>query len=165
MSKRLFSRQRDGLTRRDLLLMAGATATLASYSHAAKSASGGLTIVIDDVKHGEDVFAYISRKKGGFDQAAYQQVIGAANDFKEGDQAIGVGAADEASRRKARALLSNTKIKDLYQRPLFEDDLQKLIWQTTDQAQYEHVKDWTMGQLTKFLITETEEKSKLLWMA
>ncbi|RVG45378.1 ethanolamine ammonia-lyase subunit EutB [Sinorhizobium meliloti] len=162
MSKRLFSRQRDGLTRRDLLLMAGATATLASYSHAAKSASGGLTIVIDDVKHGEDVFAYISRKKGGFDQAAYQQVIGAANDFKEGDQAIGVGAADEASRRKARALLSNTKIKDLYQRPLFEDDLQKLIWQTTDQAQYEHVKDWTMGQLTKFLITETEEKIKAI---
>ncbi|ACP26429.1 putative ethanolamine/propanediol ammonia-lyase heavy chain [Sinorhizobium fredii NGR234] len=162
MSKRLFSHHRDGLTRRDLLVMAGATATLATYSHIAKGASGGRPIVINDVKDGEDVFAYVGRTKGGFDQTAYQQVIGAANEFKEGDQAIGVGAADEASRRNARALLTNTKIKDLYEHPLFEDDLQRLIWQTTDQAQHERVRDWSMGQLKEFLLTESEENIKAL---
>lgn len=160
MSKRLFSHQRGGLTRRDLLVMAGAAATLASYGRVARSASDASTVVIDDVKLGEDVFAYIGRIKGRFDQAAYQQVIGAANEFKEGDQAIGVGAENEASRRNARALLANTRIRDLHQRPLFEDDLQKLIWQTTDKAKFEKVKDWTMGQLKEFLLTESEEKIK-----
>ncbi len=47
-------------------------------------------IAIKDVKPGEDVFKYIERVKGSFDQTLYQQVIGAANAFKEGDQAIGV---------------------------------------------------------------------------
>ena len=102
--------------------------------------AGGGTIAITEVKPGEDVFAYISRVQGGFDQTLYQQVIGAANDFKEGDQAIGVGAADEATRENARALLANTKIKDLHEHPLLVDDLQQLIWQTTDQAQYAKVR-------------------------
>ena len=80
-------------------------------------------------------------------------MIGAANDFKEGDQTIGVGAADEATRDNARALLANTKIRDLHEHPLLVDDLQQLIWQTTDQAQYAKVQDWTMGQLKEFLLT------------
>lgn len=161
MSKRLFSHQCDGLSRRDLLIVAGAAAaTLASYSQVAKSATGGGAIVIDDVKQGEDVFAYIGRIRGGFDQGAYQQLIGAANEFKEGDQAIGVGAEDAATRANARTLLANTKIQNLHEHPLFEDDLQKLIWQTTDQAQYEKVKDWTMGQLKEFLLKGSEEEIK-----
>ncbi|MEZ0000077.1 ethanolamine ammonia-lyase [Sinorhizobium fredii] len=161
MTKSLFSDQHQGISRRDLLLVAGTAATtLASYGHIARAAPAGGTLVIDEVKQGEDVFAYVSRIKGGFDQTAYQQVIGAANEFKEGDQAIGVGAADETSRRSARALLANTKIKDLHEHPLFEDDLQQLIWQTTDRAQYEKVKDWTMGQLKEFLLTSPEDKIK-----
>ncbi|WP_026186658.1 ethanolamine ammonia-lyase subunit EutB [Ensifer sp. BR816] len=160
MTKGWFSHEHDGISRRDLLVMAGAAAALASYSHSARAALGGGSFTIDEVKQGEDVFAYISRIKGGFDQTAYQQVIGAANEFKEGDQAIGVSAENETTRRNARALLTNTKINDLYQRPLFEDDLQKLIWQTTDRAQYEKVKDWTMGQLKVFLLREPEENIK-----
>ncbi|QRM57845.1 ethanolamine ammonia-lyase subunit EutB [Sinorhizobium sp. BG8] len=161
MNKGVLSNQNDGLSRRELLTMAGVTAvTLASYSHSARGAPGGETIVIEEVKQGEDVFAYITRVKGAFDLTGYQQVIGAANMFKEGDQTIGVGAKDEATRTNARALLANTKIKDLHQRPLFEDDLQRLIWQTTDQAQYEVVKDWTMGQLKEFLLSEPEDKIK-----
>ena len=75
-------------------------------------------------------------------------------------EAIGVGAEDEATRKNARALLANTKIKDLYEHPLLVDDLQKLIWQTTDQAQYAKVKDWTMGQLKEFLLTEVRGRDQ-----
>ena len=70
------------------------------------------------------------------------------------------GLSDEATRKNARALLTNTKIKDLHEHPLLEDDLQRLIWQTTDQAQYAKVKDWTMGQLKEFLLTEPEARSR-----
>jgi ethanolamine ammonia-lyase large subunit len=115
---------------------------------------------IQEMKKGEDVFAYIKRIKGKFDSTLYQQVIGAANDFKEGDLTIGVGAKDEATRKITRELLANTKIKDLYEHPLFVDNLQKLIYKTTDQAQYEKVKNWTMGELKTFLLTKSESEIK-----
>jgi ethanolamine ammonia-lyase large subunit len=117
-------------------------------------------VTIRDVKPGEDVFGYIQRVKGSFDQTLYQQVIGASNVFKEGDETIKVGADDGKTRENARALLANTKIKDLYEHPLLADDLQKLIWQTTDAGQYGKVKDWTMGQLKEFLLTKSEAEIK-----
>ncbi|MRR33550.1 ethanolamine ammonia-lyase [bacterium] len=126
----------------------------------AESAAPEAPNTITDIKPGEDVFAYITRIKGKFDQRLYQQVIGASNDFKEGDQTIGVGAADEKTRQNARTLLSNTKLKDLHEHPLFVDDLQKLIWTTTDQARYEKVKGWTMGELKTFLLTRSEAEIK-----
>ncbi|NLI80321.1 MAG: ethanolamine ammonia-lyase [Deltaproteobacteria bacterium] len=139
--------------------MGAAGATLAGVAVAAESLAREV-IAIREVKEGEDVFAYVARIKGRFDQTLYRQVIGAANAFKEGDVAIGVGAKDEATRQNARALLSNTKIKDLFVHPLLEDDLQKLIWKTTDRDGYETVKDWTMGQFKTFLLTQPETAIK-----
>jgi ethanolamine ammonia-lyase large subunit len=134
-------------------------ATTMCFGAICLSASCG-AVTIAEVKPGEDVFAYITRVHGGFDQTLYQQVIGASNAFKEGDQTIGVGADNEATRQNARTLLANTKIKDLYAHPLWVDDLQKLIWKSTDQAQYEKVKDWTMGELKVFLLTKSEAEIK-----
>ena len=149
------------MSRRQFLVMVGAaSAALAGYRIAARAASGGGTIAVPEVAPGEDVFAYIGRVKGGFDQTLYRQLLGAANDFKEGDQAIGVAAADETTRANARALLANTKIRDLHEHPLLVDELQRLIWQTTDQAQYAQVQDWTMGQLKEFLLTASEPDIK-----
>jgi ethanolamine ammonia-lyase large subunit len=142
------------------MMVGAAGATLAGYKVVARAATGGGTIAVREVKPGEDIFAYIGRIKGGFDQTLYQQVIGATNDFKEGDQAIGVAAADAATRENARTLLANTKIKDLDEHPLLVDDLQRLIWRTTDQAQRAKVTDWTMGELKEFLLTASEPEIK-----
>jgi ethanolamine ammonia-lyase large subunit len=143
-----------------MLAMMGATTGAIGYSIVAKAASDEGTVAVAEVKPREDVFAYVSRTKGRFDQALYRQVIGAANDFKEGDQAIGVGAKDEATRKNARALLANTRIRDLDAHPLLVDDLQKLIWQTTDKNENAKVQDWTMGQLKEFLLTRSEAEIK-----
>jgi len=151
----------EGIHRRQFLgIMGVAGMTLAGIALASKAASAAEAIAIKEAKPGEDVFAYITRVKGGFDQTFYKQVIGASNAFKEGDLTIGVGAADETTRQNARALLTNTKLKDLYDHPFLADDLQKLIWQTTDQAQYEKVKGWTMGELKDFLLTKPEAEIK-----
>jgi len=120
--------------------------------------SGAVTI--KDVKPGEDVFSYIQRVKGSFDQKLYQQVIGASNPFKEGDQTIGVGADNNTSRENARKLLANTKIKDLTNHPLLNDDLYKFIAKSIDSAQYNKIKDWTMGKMKTFLLTKTESEIK-----
>jgi ethanolamine ammonia-lyase large subunit len=149
----------QGLSRRHVIAMMGAASGAIATGYA-MAASDRSAIAIEEAKPGEDVFAYVSRVKGKFDQSLYQQIIGAANDFKEGDQAIGVGAKDEASRKNARALLASTRIRDLHEHPLHVDDLQKLIWQTTDKNQYAKVQDWTMGRLKQLLLTGSEDQIK-----
>jgi ethanolamine ammonia-lyase large subunit len=152
--------EHEGIQRRTFLAMMGvAGAAFAGVTLTAKRAAAE-AFKIQEMKQGEDVFAFINRIKGKFDQTLYQRVIGAANDFKEGDLTIGVGAKDDATRNIARELLANTKIKDLHEHPLHVDNLQKLIWKTTDQALYEKVKDWTMRDLKEFLLTRSESDIK-----
>ena len=152
----------DGMSRRNFLVMVGAAAAaLAGYRSVARAASGGGTIAVAEVKPGEDVFAYISRVKGGFDP----DTLSAGDRRRERFQGGGSGhrrwqPRTTTTRANARALLANTKIKDLHEHPLLVDDLQRLIWQTTDQAQYAKVQDWTMGQLKEFLLTASEPEIK-----
>ncbi len=70
---------------------------------------------------GEDVFGYIRRMQGSHDPRRYAQVLGAANEFKEGDAIVGVAASDDASRRYARTLLANTRLIDLDAHSLHRD--------------------------------------------
>jgi len=124
----------------------------------------GSAVTIKEVKPGECVFKYVERIKGKFDQECYQKVIGAANPYKEGDEAIGLAADDQITRVYARRLISNTKIKDIHEHPLFVDNLQKLIWKTTDKSQYKKVKNWTIGELKNFLLTKSEAEIKgIMW--
>jgi ethanolamine ammonia-lyase large subunit len=119
-------------------------------------------VTIGNVKPGEDVLQYVKRSKGGFDQTLYNQVIGAANAFKEADETLGVAADDELSRENARKLLANTRIKDIVDHSLFVDAQEKLIRETTDPAQYAKVRNWTMGQLKNFLLTASEADIKAI---
>ena len=170
MEENGLSNEMEGLSRRTFLATVGATSALAATAVACRNAADsgektgktapGEGVTIDGLEQNEDIFAYIDRVKGRFDQTLYQQLIGAANAFKEGDLAIGVGARDDASRQNARTLLSNTKLEDLHEHPLLVDNLQKLIWQTTDQTKYDKVRDWTMGELKSFLLTRSEPEIK-----
>jgi len=122
------------------------------------SISGAITI--KGVKPGEDVFKYIQRTKGSFDQVMYQQVIGASNAFKEGDKTIGVGADNNASRENARKLLANTRIKDITTHPLLNDSLYQFVAKSVNQDQYNKIKDWTMGKMKAFLLAKSEAEIK-----
>ena len=56
------------------------------------------------------------------------------------DQTIGVAAVDQATRTTPGPP-DQHEDQDLHEHPLLVDDLQQLIWQTTDQAQYAKVQD------------------------
>jgi ethanolamine ammonia-lyase large subunit len=109
-----------------------------------------------DARPGEDVFAYIRRRKGSFDAALYKQILGAANAFKEGDQITGVAAADDASRAAARTLLSNTQLSDLDAHPPRKDDLFRLLLQSLDPASTAKSSRLTLGELKQRLLTQPE---------
>ncbi len=98
----------------------------------------------------------------GFDLNLYRQLIGHANEFKEGDASLGVAAPNPAARQRARQLLSNTLIADLDAHPIFEDQLTNLIDEWIDQEQRAIAARLTLGELKLFLLMETEDRIKEL---
>ncbi len=121
---------------------------------------------------GEDVFAYMQRLSGQFDRELYLRVLGSANEFKEGDESLGVASADESSRRIARELLAHTRLHDIDELPpktdrLWSDELFQFINRavvsldtlahtalaTAAESERERL---TLGGLKEFLLTREE---------
>lgn len=109
-------------------------------------------------KSAEDLFAFMDRTVGKFDRTTYQQLIGAANAFKEGDQILGVAAADEIMRSKARQLLSNTRLDDILKHPLFEDNLYARLLENLSPDSAKKTSSMTLNELKKFLLTQNESE-------
>ncbi len=105
---------------------------------------------------GEDLIAWVTRSAGQWDQQLYRRILGAANEFKEGDQIVGVAAADEQSRIQARRLLSRTTIEQIDTHPPFRDQLSDLLAQHSDGESYRRIGQMTIGQLKTFLLEEDE---------
>lgn len=115
-------------------------------------------VVVDAPVNMEDIFAYIKRVNGKYEQGLYRKIIGAANEFKEGDMALGVAAATDSTRINARLLLANTKIRDINSHTLHGDAISELIQKTM--VANEDIDDWTIGRLKEFILTEPEDKIK-----
>jgi ethanolamine ammonia-lyase large subunit len=79
----------------------------------------------------EDLFQYIIRQKGSFDLTLYRQLLGAANEFKEGDEIAGIAAASEEDRLNARMLLAETRLKDIREHSVFTDEQSEFIENST----------------------------------
>ncbi len=150
---RLTSPRRSFLTR----LLAGTSLWVVGGGARAVRKAGVATSASD---RDEGIFAYIARLKGRFDPALYRQLLGAANEFKEGDQAIGVAAADEQARARARALLANTRVGDLIARPVFEDSVSSYIDTVVDREITRTVAGWTLAGLKRFLLRKEEAAIK-----
>lgn len=129
---------------------------VAAEAAAAPSAAGS-GVAIAEVRDGEDLFAYIARVRGRFDQDFLQELLGAANEFKEGDQALGLHAADALSRRQARRLLAATRIGDLRSRAIHLDAVYELIEGAVDAEVATRLAPWTLGELKGFLLRSSEE--------
>ena len=117
---------------------------------------------IPEIERGESIFGYIQRKLGRHDQTLYRQILGAANDYKEGDEAIHVGAVrdDQTTRTNARTLLANTLLSEIDAHPLLDDMQAQLIAQTTLAAATKLTAGWTFGGLRTHLLSDPEADIK-----
>ena len=111
----------------------------------------------------EDIFTYIDRIKGKFDLTLYKQLVGAANEFKEGDQIASIAAANEVSRKTARELIANTLLSDVFEHPLFKDAQYDLIQNST--VVDKKVMSMSFRQLKNFLLQSEEEDIKRIMPA
>lgn len=119
-------------------------------------------VVLSAPQAGEDIFGYVQRQRGSFEAKLYQQILGTANEFKEGDLIVGVCAGDEASRRHARSLLANTLVSQIDAHPLREDDLHKLSMRAVDTAAAAKSAPWKLSELREFLLRATEAEIKVI---
>ncbi len=145
--------------------LAGGAALLAvAGSHGSSSAwaAPAAGSLLRDVRAGEDVFQFLRRTSGGFRLDRYKFILGAANEFKEGDQIVGVAAADAAERASARSLLSATRVADIDAHPVLADALHRFSLQTVDLRAREPVHQLTIGQLKTFLLERDEPAIRAL---
>ncbi len=117
---------------------------------------------IPPLKKQEDVFAHIRRRTGDFDRELYRRIIGAANDFKEGDRIVGVAANEETSRRRARQLLLNTRVESLVSHPLFDDPLYDIINSVLNPVACSRLAAMTLRELRDFILSQTEAEIRPL---
>lgn len=108
------------------------------------------------LKPGEDLFAFMNRTTGRFDRPLYQRLVGAANDFKEGDRILGVAAENEAARANARLLLSRTTIGDIQAHPLFEDALYRRLLGSLPAEVASKTARMTLGEFKALLLDRDE---------
>jgi ethanolamine ammonia-lyase large subunit len=158
------SKASHALPRRDFLYQLGAvsiTMILAkSHAFSASPLSAPAPIGLKDALVDDDLFSYIKRMRGKFDIDLYKQLIGAANEFKEGDQIAGIAAANDADRKIARALIAQTLLSDVFQQPIYQDAQYDLIQSTT--VMDPDVMGMRFGEFKKFLIESNEEAIKLM---
>lgn len=128
----------------------------------AKAAEVQPGLVVHDVIQQDDVFSYLVRSHGKFDATLYRRLLGAANEFKEGDAIVGVSAADEQSRAAARKLLANTRLRDIEGHPPLDDKLFRFLKPGQQPERMAAHADWTLGQLKEFLLKATEDEVKPL---
>ena len=117
-------------------------------------------VSVPEPRSGEDVFAWLDRVHGGYDVVKYRQVLGAANPYKEGDDAQGLAAGDEASRENSRRLLANTTIRSLLAHPIYQDEVVTFADAHVDTAARRRIEPWTLGELARFLLDQPEERIK-----
>lgn len=115
---------------------------------------------------GEDLFQYIQRQKGSFDVTLYRQLLGAANEFKEGDEIAGIAAASDEDRLKARMLLAETTLDNIRKHSVFTDEQSEFIEQSTRSFQETEsgkaVGKLRMGEFKELLLSSNETEIKTL---
>lgn len=144
-----------GLTGASLLILNGCDLFVSDNERISGNIEG---VSIQSPKVDEDIFKYVQRIKGKFDIKLYRQVLGAANEFKEGDQSIKISAVDEESRNYARQLLGNTQIARLNKTSVYRDEILDLIQQSI--TANPNLDNWTMQELKIFLLTKPELQIK-----
>ena len=109
---------------------------------------------LDDARDGEDLFSHLRRTRGRVERRDVLHILGAANEFKEGDRGIGVAALDDAERAGARALLAATTLGQLDGFRLLDDSLSVLLRASEDSVAARETQSWTFGTLRQALLSQ-----------
>lgn len=104
----------------------------------------------------EHLIGYVHRVSGKWDIDLYRRVLGTANEYKEGDEILGIAAQNPAQRELARQLLQNTSLSLIDSHPPFSDRMLELICGDLGKEDPHRTRNWTLLQLKEFLLQKDE---------
>lgn len=136
--------------------ISGLAAVLTDPTRAADEVVGATGVHVEPPRAGEDLIAYVHRVRGAWDEGLYQQLLGAANEFKEGDAIVGVAAADETARERARKLLGHTTLVAIDEHSSHRDELARYIGEVRPASQRAVDPTMTLGELRSQLLALPE---------
>jgi ethanolamine ammonia-lyase large subunit len=144
------------LRRREFLMTGTVGALTVARSGSFALAEETLPTPFPAASANEGLVEYIERTFGAWNERAYKYLLGAANEFKEGDAIVGVAAANEQDRKLARQLLNHTRLEQIDAHPLLSDLLYRAIQGSLHQAAHDRSANWTFGALKQFLLEQDE---------
>jgi ethanolamine ammonia-lyase large subunit len=135
--------------------LSGVSAGLATATWAGSAQAVAVPFPI--ALQGESLVAWVNRTRGKWDEALYKCMLGFANEFKEGDEIVGVAAPSPAVRDQARQLLSQTTLEEIDAYATERDQLFEFIRRSVDESVRARIAGMTLGQLKEFLLVESEQ--------
>lgn len=95
------------------------------------------------------------------------EVMAKANEEKSGDQLAGIAAKSMKERIAAKEVLSNIQLKDLKENPAVpydEDEVTRIIIDSLNLKIYEEIKEWTVGELREWLLSDEVGDKEIKWI-
>ncbi len=99
--------------------------------------------------------------------SSLMDVMAKANEQKSGDELAGIAARSMKERVAAKEVLSNIQLKDLKENPAVpydEDEVTRIIIDGLNLKIYDEIKDWTVGELREWLLSDEVGDTEIKWV-
>ena len=84
----------------------------------------------------------------------FRELFAKANEVKSGDQLAGIAARSEQERVAAKCALADTQLTEIHAKPLLEDEVTRLIYESFDEAAFAPVRSMTVGALREHILSD-----------
>ncbi|MCM3771097.1 ethanolamine ammonia-lyase subunit EutB [Priestia aryabhattai] len=94
-----------------------------------------------------------------------KEIMAKANEERSGDQLAGVSAESMKERMAAKQVLANITLADIRNYPLLsadEDNVSALIESQIDSSVYDIIKNWTVGDLREYILSDQHSGEDIL---
>ncbi|PYY17252.1 MAG: ethanolamine ammonia lyase large subunit [Acidobacteria bacterium] len=86
--------------------------------------------------------------------ADLRELFAKANEVKSGDQLAGIAARSEQERVAAKYALADTQLTEILAKPLLEDEVTRLIYDSFDETAFVPIRSMTVGALREHILSD-----------
>lgn len=95
------------------------------------------------------------------------EVMAKANEQKSGDELAGIAATSTKERVAAKEVLANIQLKEFKENPAVpyeKDEVTRIIIDDLNLNIYEHIKEWTVGDLREWILDTNTTDRDIQWI-
>jgi ethanolamine ammonia-lyase large subunit len=99
-----------------------------------------------------------------YEFGSIKELLAKANEEKSGDRQAGIAAASAAERMAAKHVLAEVTLETLRHNPVVpyaEDEVTRVIDDAVDDAVYQEIKGWTVGDFREWLLADTTSSAMI----